>query len=105
MLSRRIEDETVRQGLLALGEQLLTMEGVFPGAGFIFRTAALGASLEDLTQDALNLSAVWRGILEKRKTAKPPSLLYQDLGPVERTLRDSVRGDIVRVLIDDAGRG
>jgi ribonuclease G len=82
---------------------LQNAEGIFPGAGFIFRTAALGASLEELTQDALGLSETWRGITEKRKSAKPPALLYQDLGPIERTLRDSVRGDIVRVLIDDAG--
>src|ERR1700690_2065414 len=49
-LSRRIEDESQRAQLLALGEKLLA-ESV-PGAGYIFRTAAVGASLEELVQDA-----------------------------------------------------
>ena len=100
-LSRRIEEERARACLLALGTELLTHEAL-AGAGFIFRTAALGACLDELTQDALMLADTWRGIADKRKTAKPPVTLYHDLGPIERTLRDSVRGDVTSVLIDDA---
>ena len=36
--------------------------------------------------------------------ARPPATLYRDLGPIERTMRDMVRGDVARVLIDDAAR-
>ena len=101
-LSRRIEDEPSRACLTALGEKLLNQDQLIPGAGFIFRTAALGATLEELTQDALMLAEIWRGIEDKRKSARPPATLYHDLGPIERTLRDAVRGDVTAVLIDDA---
>jgi ribonuclease G len=101
MLSRRIEDEHQRQELIGLGEQLLARIG--GDAGFIFRTAALGASLEDLVQDASALAESWRGIMQKRKTARPPTTLHHDLGAIERTLRDHVRGEVSRVVMDDAG--
>ena len=104
-VSRRIEDETQRSQLVALGEQVLAGSGetLIPGAGFIFRTAAQGASLEDLMQDAGALAEVWRCVRERRKSARPPATLYRDLGPIERAMRDVVRGDVARVLIDDAG--
>ena len=104
-VSRRIEDEAQRAVLMSLGEQLLAGEGdrLIPGAGFIFRTAAQGASLEELIQDAQTLAEVWRCIEDRRKSARPSTTLYRDLGPVERAMRDIVRGDVGRVLIDDAG--
>ena len=101
-LSRRIESEDSRAALTQIGKRLLEDPRLAPGAGFIFRTAAEDASLEELAQDALALGEIWRGIDEKRKTARPPATLYHDLGPVERTLRDAVRGDVTRVLMDDA---
>jgi ribonuclease G len=85
---------------MALGKELLAKVG--PEAGFIFRSAALGVSLDELTQDAGVLAQSWAVIREKRKTARVPALLYRDLGPVERALRDSVRGDVARVVMDDA---
>ena len=99
MLSRRIEDESERVQLMALGEQLLAATG--PGAGFIFRTAAVGASLEELVQDGQALAQSWRDIEAKRKDARPPATLYRDLSSIERTLRDHVRGKVGRVLFDD----
>ena len=101
-LSRRIEDEDSRAALTEIGKLLLQEARLPPGAGFIFRTAAAGASFEDLVQDALGLHEIWRGIDDKRKSARPPAILYHDLGPIERTLRDVVRGDVTRVLIDDS---
>jgi ribonuclease G len=101
-VSRRIEGEERRAVLTALGQRLLGDARLEPDAGFIFRTAAEGALLEDLIQDALALGEIWRAIDTKRKTARPPAPLYHDLGPIERTLRDAVRGDVVRVVIDDA---
>src|ERR1700722_4809399 len=46
-LSRRIEDEGQRAALTQLGEKLLEDARLPPEAGFIFRTAALGASLDN----------------------------------------------------------
>lgn len=104
-VSRRIEDEKQRMAFISLGEELLAQgaDGLIPGAGLIFRTAAQGASREELMQDALALADAWRCIQERRKTARPPTTLYRDLGPIERAMRDVVRGNVSRVLVDDAG--
>jgi ribonuclease G len=99
MFSRHIAEEA-RPALKALGEQLLARMG--EGAGYIFRTAALGASLDELMEDALRLKDIWRGIVENRKTARAPALLHHDIGAIEKLLRDWVRGNVTRVVIDDA---
>jgi ribonuclease G len=103
-VSRRIEDEAQRLALTNLGERLLAerKDALIPGAGFIFRTAAQGASLDELAQDARTLTETWHGIEERREAARMPSVLYRDLGPIERAMRDVVRGEVGRVLIDDA---
>jgi ribonuclease G len=99
MFSRHIA-EADRLSLALLGEQLLARMG--EGAGYIFRTAALGASLDELVEDATRLKEIWEAIGQRRKTARVPSLLHHDLGPIERVLRDCVRGPVARVAIDDA---
>src|SRR5215469_10051102 len=67
-VSRRIEDETRREALIALGARMRAI----PDAGFIFRTAARDASPDDLAADANNLAETWRAILRRRKSARPP---------------------------------
>jgi ribonuclease G len=103
-LSRRIEDEAERARLLALGEALTgEADGeLVAGAGYIFRTAAVGAALEELREDAVQLAHDWQAILAARRKAKPPALLHRDLDPVARALRDLVRDDTACILIDDA---
>ncbi|MBV8975767.1 MAG: Rne/Rng family ribonuclease [Alphaproteobacteria bacterium] len=104
-LSRRIEGAEERARLLALGEAMIAHGGarLVTGAGYILRTAATTATVNDLLEDAERLAEMWRPVMAKRKTASVPSTLYHDLDPVERTLRDLVRDDTVRILIDDAG--
>ena len=104
-VSRRIEDEQQREGLIAQGRELLAQEAqsLPSGAGIIFRTAAQGASLDELALDVRTLGENWRCIQDRAKSARAPATLYRDLGPIERAMRDVVRGDVERVLIDDAG--
>jgi len=102
-LSRRIEEEGERKRMLALGEQMIAEGGdrLVPGAGYILRTAASDSTLADLKEDAERLAEAWRPVLTKRQSAKAPAMLYHDLDPVERTLRDMVRSYTTRVVIDD----
>ncbi len=103
-LSRRIEEEGERERMLALGEAMIAEGGdrLVPGAGYILRTAAIEASLADLKEDAERLAEAWRPVLARRQSARAPATLYHDLDPVERTMRDTVRSDTSRVVIDDA---
>ena len=102
-LSRRIEGDEERARMMALGEAMIAKGGdrLVPGAGYILRTAATDSTLNDLKEDAERLAEAWRPVLAKRQAATAPATLYHDLDPVERTLRDMVRADTVRVLIDD----
>ena len=48
------------------------------------------------------MAQLWGSILAARKKAEPPKLLHRDLDAIERVLRDLVREDTARILIDDA---
>jgi ribonuclease G len=102
-LSRRIDVEEERARLLQMGETMIAEGGdrLVPGAGYILRTATVDAALQDLKEDAERLAEAWRPVLAKRQSAKAPATLYHDLDPVERTLRDMVRADTTRVVLDD----
>lgn len=103
-LSRRIDDDAERARLIALGDAMLCDANgtLVPGAGYILRSAAIGASLADLREDAERLAEAWRPVLARRQSAAAPATLYNDLDPVERTMRDEVDASTARVLIDDA---
>ncbi len=94
-LSRRIEDDAERKRLTALCEKLVS-----DSMGLILRTAAAGASRQDLANDVENLMDTWKRVSETR--AEPPAMLHHELGPVARTLRDVVTPDVTRIVIDDS---
>ena len=102
-LSRRIEAPEERERLLTMGERMIAegSETLVAGAGYILRTATVDASFEDLREDAERLAEAWRPVMSRRQQAVAPALLYQDLDPIERTMRDLVRADTIRILIDD----
>ncbi|MCI0508570.1 RNAse G [Chromohalobacter marismortui] len=99
-VSQRIEDENERERLRTLIEaSQAEMSGNTPG-GVIIRTAAEGVGQEELAADMYFLLRLWRKIDERRHSAVPPALLYDDLPLFIRTLRDVMRADIERVRID-----
>ncbi len=103
-LSRRIEDEGERARLAVLGEQMVAEANgaAVPGAGYIVRSAGIGATLADFREDAERLAEAWRPVMAGRQGARAPATLYHDLDPVERTMRDEVDAQTSRVLIDDS---
>ena len=105
-LSRRIEDEDERARLTALVEEMIARFGSMgvtgEPAGFIVRTAAIGATVDDIAADARMLADEWRKVREVEKRSSPPCVVFHDLDPVSKTLRDYVSSDTARVLIDDA---
>lgn len=105
-LSRRIEDEAERERLTALVEEMVErfnpMGVTGEPAGFIVRTAAIGATAENIAADARQLAEEWRKVRETEKRSSPPCVVFHDLDPVSKTLRDSVSAHTARVMIDDA---
>ncbi|MGN6599266.1 MAG: Rne/Rng family ribonuclease, partial [Actinomycetes bacterium] len=69
-------------------------------AGVIVRTAAEGASEEELTRDVARLQAQWEDIQKKsQKTSAAPSLLYGEPDLTVRVIRDIFNEDFGKVVV------
>ena len=65
------------------------------------RTAAEGASAEDIERDLVFLQRLWKTIQTKAKTATAPTLVYEEAELPLRIVRDLFAGDFVGAQIDD----
>ena len=71
------------------------------GGGIIVRTAAEGASAEDIERDLVFLQRLWKTIQAKAKNASAPALVYEEAELPLRIVRDLFAGDFVGAKIDD----
>ena len=71
----------------------------YPG-GFIVRTAAGGATDDEIRTDIEFLGKTWNEIKQRSEERKAPALLHRDLDLVERMLRDYVSDDFTAIWID-----
>ncbi|TML46509.1 MAG: Rne/Rng family ribonuclease [Actinobacteria bacterium] len=94
-VSRRLEDDE-RIRLRDIVKALDVKKG-----GVIVRTAAEGASAEDIERDLVFLQRLWKEIETRAKTAKAPSLLYQEAELPLRVVRDLFTGDFEKLVVDD----
>ncbi len=94
-VSRRIEDaERTR-----LKEIVRNLDP--KGGGIIVRTAAEGASAEDIERDLVFLQRLWKTIQTKAKGATAPALVYEEAELPLRIVRDLFAGDFLGAQIDD----
>src|SRR5216683_1597141 len=96
-VSRKIASEEDRQRL----KRIVTSERGDAHGGFIVRTAAAGASEEELRADIRFLIGLWTEIKGRADTSKAPALIYHDLNLVKRILRDYVSDDFTGIWIDN----
>ncbi len=95
-VSRKISSDEERRRLKSI---LLSEKGDAQG-GFIVRTAADGASEEELRTDLRFLIQMWTDIKQRSETSKSPALIYHDLNLVERILRDQVGDNFSAIWVD-----
>jgi Rne/Rng family ribonuclease len=95
-VSRKIASDEERQRL----KRILVHERGEASGGFIVRTAAEGASEEELRTDLRFLLNLWAEIKKRSDSSKSPALIYHDLGLVERILRDQVSGNFSSIWVD-----
>jgi ribonuclease G len=95
-VSRKIELDAERR---RLKEILLSEKGDASG-GFIVRTAAEGASEEELRSDLRFLLNLWADIKARSESSKSPALIYHDLNLIERILRDQVTDNFSAIWVD-----
>ena len=92
-ISRKLPD-TERSRLKQILKQIMP-----ENAGVIVRTAAEGASEEELSRDVSRLAAQWEAIEKKSKTASAPDLLYSEPDLTLRVVRDIFNEDFTSLVI------
>lgn len=94
-ISQRIEDPKERNRLKSIVTPYCGEDH-----GFIVRTAAEGAGIEELQHDAEFLRRVWAKVIERKKRKQTKDPIYQDLSLAFRVLRDFVGVSLERIRID-----
>ncbi len=94
-ISRRISSDKERRRLRDIVEQMRP-----PGSGFIVRTVAEGVPEKDLRADMAFLIKMWNEVVTKIGNARCPSLIYNDLDLLLRTVRDLFTADVEKLIID-----
>jgi Rne/Rng family ribonuclease len=95
-VSRKIASDEERHRL----KRILISERGEASGGFIVRTAAEGTSEEELRADLRFLLHLWEEIRQRSEASKSPSLIYHDLGLVERILRDQMSANFSSIWVD-----
>jgi ribonuclease E len=92
-ISRKLPD-TERNRLKTILKDIVPDE-----AGVIVRTAAEGASEEELTADVSRLQSFWEDIEKKSKNGQAPQLLYGEPDLLIRVVRDLFTEDFAKLVI------
>ncbi len=94
-VSRRIDDETERERLLAaLGELPLS------GGGLIVRTVGEGKGKEEFASDLDYLVRHWEKVRQRAGRVAAPTLLHQDLDLALRVVRDLLSQEFSVLWVD-----
>jgi ribonuclease G len=93
-VSRRLEDDE-RARLRDILKEIAPDKG-----GVIVRTAAEGASADDVERDLVFLQRLWKSIQARAKEAKAPALVYQEAELPLRVVRDLFTDDFERAVVD-----
>ena len=97
-ISRRLSDDA-RKRLKAILNKVKPKHH-----GVIVRTAAEGASEEEITQDLERLIALWEQIQKTAKKVKAPAELYEEPELTVRVVRDLFTDEEFRGLVTDSDR-
>jgi ribonuclease E len=92
-ISRKLPD-TERSRLKGILKRLTPED-----AGVIIRTAAEGATEEELERDLKRLQAQWEDIDKKAQTASAPALIYGEPDVVIRVIRDIFNEDFSALVV------
>ncbi|MGW0655261.1 Rne/Rng family ribonuclease, partial [Streptomyces umbrinus] len=92
-ISRKLPD-TERARLKTILKKIVPED-----AGVIVRTAAEGASEDELRRDVERLQAQWEDIQKKAKGGNAPTLLYGEPDMTVRVVRDIFNEDFTKVIV------
>lgn len=94
-VSQRIVDEAERQRLREI------LEAITPaGTGVIARTAAAGASAQDLEEELAQLLEQWAKISSRAREHRAPAVLHREDDPTLAFLRDNLAGGLEEIIVE-----
>ncbi len=96
-VSRKIEDDAERRKMRDILGQLSLPKGM----GFILRTAGVDQTKRELQRDLHYLNRLWKTVVERIRSRKPPAELYQESDLIIRTIRDVFTNEFKRIVVDD----
>lgn len=88
-VSRRISDESERERLRAVAEELCP-----DGAGLIVRTAGAEVESEELAADLAHLVELRDRLIRRSERVRAPTLLHRELDLALRVVRDEMASDV-----------
>lgn len=97
-ISQKIESEEERARLRGIVEACIEQQSLT--GGFIIRTLAESASADDIAHDIVFQQRLWSYVSSSMKTAKPASLVHEDVPLALRTMRDLVHDNLEKIRID-----
>lgn len=94
-VSRKITNTKERERLKKILNEIRTER-----MGFIIRTVGYEATEDEIKRDVGFLQKKWGAIVRDFRRATPPALIYNDHDIIYRLVRDVLRADINKILID-----
>ena len=94
-ISKKITDPDLRQSLKDMAEPYLQR-----GVGFILRTAAMGASQEEIARDMAYLHQTWEHLQKRYKVAQNGTEIYGDADLWYRVIRDYMGPSVDAIMVD-----
>lgn len=101
-ISQLIDDVDERQRLLNVLHEALAAEDMADAGGFIIRTAAEGAGVQEMCTNLRYLKRLWAAVSRRVQSANAADLLYEDLPLHLRTVRDLARASVQAIRVDSA---
>ncbi len=95
-VSRKITDEGRRRELTEFVEKVRPA-----GCGVILRTQSESCSEEEIGEEMEYLYSKWQGVKKKNIVSHAPALLLRESGVAVRAVRDMLRDDVDKVVIND----
>ena len=97
-ISLKINNEEEKRRLLDTIQQITTSENP---RGYILRTAAEGATFEELNIDIKFLNNLWQDILDTSSTIVKPGVVYEDFNLIIKTINIFANDNPSRILVDN----
>ena len=97
-ISLKISKEEEKERLLNTIKKVTASENP---RGYILRTAAEGASFEELDIDIKFLNNLWQNILETSSTIVAPGVIYEDFNLIIKTINMFANDNPNKILVDN----